>query len=56
LKEGLQKVLDSLERSKILEGGAAQTYKENFHPFLLLAFALVILELFLKATLLKVFP
>src|SRR5262249_13012791 len=31
LKEGLQKVLDSLERSKLLEGGASATYHEDFH-------------------------
>ncbi|MBL8956486.1 MAG: VWA domain-containing protein [Myxococcaceae bacterium] len=55
-KEGLQKVLDSLERSKLLEGGAVSTYREEFHDWLLIAFALAALELLLRATLLKVFP
>lgn len=56
LKEGLQKVLDSLERSKLLEGGAVSTYREEFHDWLVAAFVLVALELLLRATLLKVFP
>jgi Ca-activated chloride channel homolog len=56
LKQGLQKVLDSLERSKLMEGGASATYQENFHPFLLAAFALAALELLLRATFLRVFP
>ncbi len=56
LKEGLQKVLDSLERSKLLEGGALSTYREEFHDWLLAAFALAALELLLRATILKVFP
>ncbi len=56
LKEGLQKVLDSLERTKILEGGASATYKEHFHPFLLAAFICLALELLLRHTWLRVFP
>jgi Ca-activated chloride channel family protein len=56
LKEGLQKVLDSLERSKLIEGGAMATYRELFHPFLLAAALLLVVEFFLKSTLLKVFP
>ncbi|NBD14168.1 VWA domain-containing protein [Corallococcus silvisoli] len=56
LKQGLQKVLDALERSKLMEGGASATYKENFHPFLLVAFGLAALELLLRATFLRVFP
>ncbi|CAM4172942.1 vWA domain-containing protein [Corallococcus exiguus] len=56
LKRGLQKVLDALERSKLMEGGASATYKENFHPFLLVAFGLAALELLLRATVLRVFP
>ena len=56
LKEGLQKVLDSLERSKLLDGGANATYREDFHDYLLAAFVLAALELLLRATLLKVFP
>ncbi|MDY7228598.1 VWA domain-containing protein [Hyalangium sp. s54d21] len=56
LKQGLQKVLDSLERSKLMEGGASATYREDYHPYLLLAFALAALELFLRATILRVFP
>lgn len=56
LKEGLQKVLDSLERSKLMEGGAMATYREQFHFFLLIAAALLVAEFFLKSTLLRVFP
>lgn len=56
LKQGLQKVLDSLERSKIMEGGASATYREDYHEFLLLAFGLAALELLLRATFLRVFP
>ena len=56
LKEGLQKVLDSLERSKLMEGGAMASYREDFHPFLLWAFAVLALELLLRYTLLRVFP
>ncbi|MCA3016309.1 MAG: VWA domain-containing protein [Myxococcaceae bacterium] len=56
LKQNLQRVLDSLERSKILEGGVITNYRERFHPFLLAAFTLLLLELLLKATVLRVFP
>lgn len=56
LKEGLQHVLDSLERSKLMEGGAMATYRELFHQFLLAAAFLLVLEFFLKSTLLRVFP
>ncbi len=56
LKEGLQKVLDSLERSKLMEGGATATYREHFHEFLLYAFVLLALEWLLKSTVLRVFP
>lgn len=56
LKQGLMKVLDSLEKSKLLEGGAAATYRELFHPLLLWAFALLALELLLKSTVLRVSP
>jgi Ca-activated chloride channel family protein len=57
LKAGLQKVLDSLERSKIIEGGASATYRERFHEYLLVAaFALLLLELLLRTTVLRVFP
>ncbi|ATB27880.1 vWA domain-containing protein [Melittangium boletus] len=56
LKQGLQKVLDSLDRSKLLEGGASANYRENYHPYLLLAFGLAVLELFLRSTFLRVFP
>lgn len=56
LKEGLQKVLDSLERSKLMEGGAMATYREEFHQYLLLAAFLLFLEFFLKSTILRVFP
>jgi Ca-activated chloride channel family protein len=56
LREGLQKVLDALPRSKILEGGASAQYSEEFHPWLAAAFILAALELLLRVTLLKVFP
>lgn len=56
LKQGLQSVLDSLERSKILEGGATATYRENFHIYLLLAFALLAFDMLLRTTVLRVFP
>ena len=56
LKEGLQKVLDKMERSKLLEGGASANYREEFHPFLLGAFALAALELILRFSWLRVFP
>lgn len=56
LRQGLQKVLDSLERSKLMEGGASATYREEFHPFLLAAFGLAALELLLRASFLRVFP
>lgn len=56
LKQGLQKVLDSLERSKLMEGGASATYREEFHPFLLWAFLLLAAEALLRASVLRVFP
>ncbi len=56
LKNGLQKVLNALERSKILEGGAMTNYRERFHEFLVWAFALASLELLLRATFLRIFP
>lgn len=56
LKDGLQKVLDSLERSKLMEGGAMATYREHFHVFLLAAALCLVLEFFLKSTVLRVFP
>jgi Ca-activated chloride channel family protein len=56
LKRGLQKVLDSLERSKLMEGGASANYREDYHLLLLVAFGLAALELFLRSTFLRVFP
>ena len=56
LKNGLQKVLNALERSKILEGGALTNYRERFQEFLFWAFALASLELLLRATFLRIFP
>ncbi|MGQ0508706.1 MAG: vWA domain-containing protein [Myxococcaceae bacterium] len=56
LSEGLKKVLDKMERSKLLEGGAMANYREYFHPFLLIAFIAAALELLLRSTLLRVFP
>jgi Ca-activated chloride channel family protein len=56
LKDNLQAILDKMERSKLLEGGAAAQYSEEFHWPLSVAFALVALELLLRATYLKVLP
>ena len=56
LRDGLQKVLDSLERSKLMDGGATANYREEFHPFLLVAFLLLALEMWLSSTFLRVFP
>jgi Ca-activated chloride channel family protein len=56
LRAGLTGVLDHLDKSKLLEGGASANYREEFPPFLLAAFALAALELVLRATLLRVFP
>jgi Ca-activated chloride channel family protein len=56
LKAGLQHVLDSLERSKLMEGGATATYREEFHGWLLAALGLLLLEFLLRSTILRVFP
>jgi Ca-activated chloride channel family protein len=56
LKDGLQKVLDRLERSKLLEGGATATYRERYHELLLWAALVLVLEFLLRATALRVFP
>jgi len=56
LKDGLQKVLDSLERSKLMEGGATATYREKFHELLWWAALLLVLEFVLRSTVLRVFP
>ena len=56
LKGGLQKVLDAMERSKILEGGVMTNYRERFQQLLLWAFGLAWLELFLRSTWLRIFP
>jgi Ca-activated chloride channel family protein len=56
LKDGLQKILDSLERTKLIDGGAMATYRERFHAFLLLSAFLLVLEFVLRATALRVFP
>ncbi len=39
LAQGLQQVLDSLERASCWRAGRRANYREDFHPFLLLAFA-----------------
>lgn len=56
LAAGLQKVLDSLDRSKLQEGGVATNFKEEFHPFLLWAFGILAAEFLLRRTFLRVFP
>lgn len=56
LKAGLRSVLDTLERSKLSEGGAVANYVEKFHAVLFLAAILVALELFLRSTVFRVTP
>ncbi len=56
LEKGLQAVLDSLERSKLMEGGAAANYAEDYHPYLFWAFVLLAFEFLLRRTVLRVFP
>jgi len=56
LRAGLQKVLDAMERSKLMEGGASANYKEEFFPVLLWAFLLAAIERLLSWTALRVFP
>jgi Ca-activated chloride channel homolog len=56
LKSGLTKVLDSLERSKLLEGGATATWRERYHEPLALAALLLAMELLLSLTVLRIFP
>jgi Ca-activated chloride channel family protein len=56
LRAGLRKVLDTFERSKLMEGGVAERYREEFQGFLLWAFILASAELLLRLTLFRVFP
>lgn len=56
LRDGLRKVLDAMERSKLLEGSAATTVRERYQTFLAWAAVLLALEQLLRATLLRVFP
>jgi Ca-activated chloride channel family protein len=56
LRQGLRKVLDALERSKLMEGGAAAHYQERYHLFLLWAFAFAGAELVLRSSWLRVAP
>jgi len=56
LQSGLRAVLDRLDKSKLLEGGAMANMREEFPPFLLAAFVLAALELLLRTTWLRVFP
>ncbi|MFN0062147.1 MAG: vWA domain-containing protein [Myxococcaceae bacterium] len=56
LEQGLQKVLDKFERSKLMEGGASTKLDERYHAYLLGAFLLGALELLLRATWLRVLP
>jgi Ca-activated chloride channel homolog len=56
LQSGLRSVLDRLDKSKLLEGGAMANMREEFPPFLLAAFLLAALELLLRASWLRVFP
>jgi Ca-activated chloride channel family protein len=45
-----------MERSKLLEGGATTTYRELYHPYLSWAVLFLVLEVLLRATILRVFP
>ncbi len=56
LQTGLRSVLDKLDKSKLLEGGAMANMREEYPPFLFAAFLLAALELLLRFTLLRVFP
>ena len=56
LRAGLNGILDRLDKSKLLEGGASANYKEEFPPFLLAAFLCAAAELLLRSTVLRVFP
>jgi Ca-activated chloride channel family protein len=56
LRSELQKVLDSLERTKLLEGGASAHYDERFQPYLMWALIFGALELLLRTTWLRVTP
>ncbi len=56
LQSGLRSVLDRLDKSKLLEGGAMANMREEFPPFLLAAFLLAALELVLRFSWLRVFP
>ena len=56
LKRGLQNVLDKMERSKLIEGGAVANLSEIFQPFLAFGFFLLIAEWVLRLTWLRVFP
>ena len=46
----------SIDKGPLMEGGAAANYREEYHPFLLLASLAAALELLLSSTLLRVFP
>src|SRR5215468_573157 len=56
LRAGLNGILDRLDKSKLLEGGASANYREEFPPFLLAAFLCAAAELLLRSTVLRVFP
>lgn len=56
LRAGLNGILDRLDKSKLLEGGASANHREEFPPFLLAAFLCAGLELLLRSTFLRVFP
>lgn len=56
LKAGLDRVLGAMERSKIMEGGAAARMTEQYFPFLVVAVALGLVELLSRATWLRVRP
>jgi Ca-activated chloride channel family protein len=56
LRAGLQKVLDTMERSKLMEGGATARHEERFPRFLFVAFLLGVFELFSGATFLRRAP
>lgn len=56
LEQGLNDILDQLEKTEIFEGGSYQNRTELFPPLLWLAVVLLIFELLLTTTRLRSFP
>jgi len=54
--EAVWAILDRMERTRLVDGGASATYRETYHPFLLGAFLFALLQMVLSSTLLRVLP